>query len=96
MFIYQAYIEAGQEKASLFPMFMRQKANIVCDIIFDEETRSLVSSLGVLPKDEIRQLMAQTDRLGHLLTKIAEAKAALEKLKSSHDTSSPYVPFQKA
>jgi hypothetical protein len=80
--IYRQYIEAGEEKASLFPSFVREKGNIVCDIIFDKETRRIVSGLAILPKEELRGLMAETDRLGRVQSQIAAAQARVNELKS--------------
>jgi hypothetical protein len=77
IFIYQTYIASSPDKAKFFPRFLRQKAKIVCDIIFDEETREIVSSLAVFPKEEIRKVVDDAKR------KAAEAQ--LEKQKSPQE-----------
>jgi hypothetical protein len=86
--VYNNYMDQGNPKAKWFPEFRRSQANIVCDIIFDDETRSLVSVLARITKQDLQDLVAAPDHQAFLLSRIAAVEAQLRSLEEMLGASS--------
>jgi hypothetical protein len=78
--VYSNYIDHDNPKAQWFRQFQQCQADIVCDIIFDEETRRIVSVLVCLSNEDLEALVIASDKHEFLFSRRTTAESQLKLL----------------